>query len=613
MTNPVNKGFDSIILYYLTFLSRKSLTISAIHGIFYRYVLLNEQEIYILASIVGKPVKKYKYYYYIESKRINGKPRVVNQKYLGTAETILKKLQSAEQDLSKRVLYSDVAEFGTVTLIHDIAVRLGIKDIVNSFLPKRKQGASVGEYILTAAINRMTSPSSKNGLKEWYTDTCLPYITGLRPSLFTPQNFWNNTCISAEYIDRIEETILRKVIDIYQIDTKNIIYDATNFFTYIDTMQESELSKRGHSKEKRNDLRIVGLSLMVSPDFSIPLLHETYPGNRPDAKQFPIMIKKLKSRYEAITGKTSEVTVVFDRGNNSKDNIDILESGDFKLYYVGGLKKNQAEELFFINRDKYAPLNSATLKDQTAYRTEMEVFGRKLTVVITHNQELEKGQLQGILIDIEKANIKLLELQQRLIRRASGAVTKGKKPTVDSVTSAAKKILSADYMKDIFHYKALECDGSIYFTFGFSEEQLERIRYDYLGKTVLFTNRKDYTNEQIVTAYRSAWHVESAFKQMKNTDHLAVRPIFHWTDEKIRIHIFICVLAYRLCSLLLKELSEYNINVSINKFMDEMASIKRVHTFFDDINKPLKVESFTLGSDLAKRIESLYNLKEKYS
>ena len=577
------------------------------------YVLPSKRRCCNLGTITGKNNKKYKYYYYVESKRINGNPRIVNQKYLGSAEAILQKMQAAGQDISKRILYSDVAEFGAISLIYDIAERLGIKDIIDLFLPKRKQGASVGSYILTAAINRATSPTSKNGLKEWYTDTCLPSITGLKPSLFSPQNFWNNTGISSENIDHIEEAILRKVIGIYQIDTTNIIYDATNFFTYIDTMQESELSKRGNCKHKRNDLRIVGLSLMISPDYSIPLLHETYPGNRPDAKQFPTMIKKLKSRYELITGITSDVTIVFDRGNNSKDNIDILESGDFKLHYVGGLKMNQAEELFFISRDDYTSLDSPALKGETAYRKDMVVFGRDLTVVITHNPELEEGQMQGILLNKEKTNNKLLDLQNRLIRRANGEINKGKKPTVESVTSAAKKILSVEYMKDIFSYKVLECDGKIYFTFGFLEEELERIRYDYLGKTVLFTNRKDYTNEQIVLAYRSAWRIESAFKQMKNTDYLTVRPIFHWKDDKIRIHIFICVLAYRLSTLLIKELSDYGINISINKLMDEMTRIKRVESFFDDINNPTKVESFTLGSDLAKEIESIYGLKEKYS
>ena len=566
-----------------------------------------------MGSIIKKKVKKYTYYYYVESKRINGKPKLVNQKYLGTAEKVLQLRQFSEQKLSERVLYSDEAEFGSVTLIYDIANRLDITGIIDAVVPKRKQGASVGAYILTAAINRATAPSSKNGLQEWYAGTCLPYVMGLKPTLFTPQNFWNNTCISLEEINRIEEIVLRKMIDTYQIDTTHIIYDATNFFTYIDTKQDSELSKRGNCKHKRNDLRIVGLSLMVSPEYAIPLLHNTYPGNRPDAKEFPIMMERLKSQYESITGKASDVTVVFDRGNNSEDNIELLESGVFKLNYVGGLKKNQAEELFLVSRDDYVPLNSPALKDQTAYRKEIKAFGRNVTAVIVHNPELEKGQMQGILINKEKTNIKLLELQQRLMRRASGEVTKGKKPTTESVSSSVDKILKTEYMADIYRCEVFELDGNINITFEFSEEQLERIRYNYLGKTALFTNRKDFSNEQIVTAYRSAWNVEAAFKQMKNPDHLAVRPMFHWTDEKIRVHIFTCVLAYRLCSLLIKELSDKGIKTSINKLIDEMAKIKRIHTFFDNENNPEKVESFTSGSELALRIESAYNLKNKYS
>jgi len=100
---------------------------------------------------------------------------------------------------------------------------------------------------------------------------------------------------------------------------------------------------------------------------------------------------------------------------------------------------------------------------------------------------------------------------------------------------------------------------------------------------------------------------------MKNVDHLTVRPIFHWTDEKIRVHVFMCVLAYRLCCMLVKELHDLGLSISINRLIDEMAKITRILTFFDDIEKPTKVESFTLGSELAQQVERMYKLKEKYS
>jgi transposase len=566
-----------------------------------------------MASIIKKKIKNRVYYYYVESKRVDGKPKLVNQKYLGTAEKLLATILSAEQPLAERVLYSDEVDFGAVTLVYDIAARLGITAIIDSIIPKRKQGASVGTYILTAAINRATDPTSKNGLMEWYADTCLPLVSGLKPSLFTSQNFWNNTGLSAEDVNRVDEAILRKMVDIYPINTTHIIYDATNFFTYIDTMHNSELPKRGHSKEKRNDLRIVGLSLMVSPDFAIPLLHETYPGNMADAKEFPKMMERLKARYEAITGVKSDVTVIFDRGNNSEDNIDLLESGEFKLHYVGRLKKNQAAELFAISRDEYTALEAPSLEGQSACRREIQAYGRNVTALIVHNPELEKGQTQGILINREKADVKLLAIQKKLERRADGEVTKGKKPTVDSVTCAVEKILNAEYMRDIYQYEITEQDGYVRLSYQSSEEELERLRVECLGKTVLFTDRKDFSNEQIVIAYRSAWHVEAAFKQMKDTKHLTVRPIFHWTDEKIRVHILTCVLGYTLCSLLAKELSDKGILISINRMIDEMSRIKRITTFFGSLVHPEKVESFTRGSELAQQIEQLYGLKEKYS
>ena len=361
-----------------------------------------------MASIIKKKIKNQNYYYYVESKRVNGKPTLVNQKYLGTAEKILKRLLAAEKSLEERVLYSDEAEFGAVMLIYDIANRLGIADIIDHILPKRKQGASVGKYILTASINRATNPSSKSTLAQWYSSTCLPFVTGFSPSVFTSANFWNNTCICAEEINKIDEAILTKVIGTYQIDMTHIIYDATNFFTYIDTLQDSYLAKRGHSKEKRNDLRIVGLSLMVSPDFAIPLLHEIYPGNRPDAKEFLIMMQRLKARYEAITKTVSDVTVVFDRGNNSQANIELLEKGELKIHYVGGLRKTQAKELFAIPLSEYQQLLYPSLEMQFAYRKEMKVYGRDVSVVIVYNPELEKGQMQGILINREHTNAKLL-------------------------------------------------------------------------------------------------------------------------------------------------------------------------------------------------------------
>ena len=122
-----------------------------------------------MASIIKKKVKGHIYYYYAETKRINGKPRIVNQKYLGTAEGILKKTTSG----SIEPLYSKVLDFGEILLIYDIAVRLGVSDIINRCVCKRKQGISIGDYILLAAINRAVNPTSKSCIQQWFERTIL--------------------------------------------------------------------------------------------------------------------------------------------------------------------------------------------------------------------------------------------------------------------------------------------------------------------------------------------------------------------------------------------------------------------------------------------------------
>jgi transposase len=99
---------------------------------------------------------------------------------------------------------------------------------------------------------------------------------------------------------------------------------------------------------------------------------------------------------------------------------------------------------------------------------------------------------------------------------------------------------------------------------------------------------------------------------MKDTSHLSVRPLFHWKDERIKVHIFICVLAFRLCSLLRMELDKKGIQASIDVILDEMKGISTVDTFFGNPDKPTKVQTFPKGSDMAERIIEIYNLKKTY-
>jgi len=545
----------------------------------------------------------------VESKRVNGKPTIVNQQYLGTAESVAKKI-SIKSKLPEP-LYSIILDFADVSLLYDLASRLRIVEIINKYASKRKQGVSIGDYVLLAAINRAVAPVSKSEIAHWYSKTILSRLLPINEKSLSSQNYWNNMCLTDEDISKIEDEFVKNIVETYNIDTSHLIYDATNFFTYIDTMKESELSKRGHSKEKRNDLRIVGLSMMITPDCNIPILYDTYPGNKPDSKQFATMIQKLRQRVEKLTNKNTDITVVFDRGNNCEDNIEMLEDKDLPLHYVGGLKKSQCADLFDIEKSNYTTLLGDCFEKTTAFRTTKNVYNREMTVVITFNQNLYDGQMQGILLNIEKTYTSLYSIQRKLINRAEGIVTKGRAPTAASVEKQVKAVLKTEYMEDIFDYELTTLNSIPFVKFTFDETKLEILQKTVLGKTVLFTNRHEWSMEQIVASYRSAWHIEHSFRQMKDTDHLTVRPFFHWTDPKIKVHIFYCVMAYRLCCLLKKELLSIGIHESINKILDQLNELKYVITVLG-ISKSDILCSFSQGNSLIDKIVEHYKLKEKY-
>jgi transposase len=145
--------------------------------------------------------------------------------------------------------------------------------------------------------------------------------------------------------------------------------------------------------------------------------------------------------------------------------------------------------------------------------------------------------------------------------------------------------------------------------FSLDLSRLEELRKRQLGKTILYTDNHDWTNERIVTAYRSQYHIEQAFKQMKNADHLDFRPIYHWTDQKIRVHAFYCVLALRLCSLLNRELHGHGIDISINRMLDILGEVKQVITVYPKKGASKKDrQSFSLSKldpDTRRIVEAL--------
>lgn len=356
--------------------------------------------------------------------------------------------------------------------------------------------------------------------------------------------------------------------------------------------------------------------MMITPDFNMPLLYDVYPGNTHDSVEFNTMVTEMQNRYTKITGNSVDITISFDRGNNNKENIELLEKGRRPFHYVGGLRLGQVSTLLDIPKKEYSVLKDGyheTKEKTKVYRTKMKLYSREMTVLITYNPRLYKKHLYTYEKNITETIAKLTELKKLLETRATKEVLKGKQMTKESVSERIKKILSQEYMKKVFVTDIIigECPNKPLLNFRLNKTASEEIKVKYFGKRAFYTNRHEWSSEEITSTYNSAWHVEGVFKQLKNTDYFSLRPIYHWTDQKIKVHIFFCVLAYRLCCILNHELRSKGIEISINKMLESLKEVRRIITVLGTNSSDILI-SLSKGDIIAEKILKLYDLRGKY-
>lgn len=530
-----------------------------------------------MASLYKKMIRGKPYYYARECKRVDGKPKIVWQKYLGRADDIIAALSGpAGESKPAQASEAVVTEYGGVVALYDLARRLRVVELIDKHVQKRGRGPSVGTYLLVAALNRCLDPCSKAAIAEWFQSTALRRLLSIEARQLSSQRFWDNMDrVSPESIAKIEEELTAHLVQEFDLDLQRVLFDATNFFTFIDTFNERcTLAQRGKSKEGRRSLRIVGLALLVSSDFHVPLLHRTYPGNQPDAPTFASLTEELVERYRQLTQGAEHVTIVFDKGNNSRENLDSIEESPY--HFVGSLVPTQHPDLLEVADRDFQSLASDGLPTVRAYRTQKKVFGVVRTILVTYNDNLFVAQSRTLLREIAQRQRRLRELQAQLKRRRSGKVRGGNLPTVNGTKKKVDGWLKARHMKELFAVEITERDGLPDLKYRFVQRAWERLQKTLLGKNILFTDNDEWSDAEIVRGYRSQHHVESAFRSMKDPQHICLRPQYHWTDQKIEVHVFYCVLALTLCSLLRRELHQRGIDRSIADILDQLAKIQEV-------------------------------------
>ena len=526
-----------------------------------------------------KRVNGHTYYYFSRWARVDGRCRRVWQKYLGKLEDIVQAVHGG----GPGPRYAEIFQWGLPEALWSECRLSGVVPHTDRQCAKRSQGLSTGEYLAIAALNRAVFPQSKRSMWNWFSQTTLvrhfPQATAERLS---SQQFWNHMDrIDGSSCATIWKNIFASVLEREKVSLESLCYDGTNFYTFIDTFNtRCGLPRRGKNKQGRGNLRQVSYALFCCEDGQLPLFYDVYEGNRNDAKQFPQMLRAFHAFLHEVTGRPGplpETTLIFDKGNNSRENFALVD--ELKLNFIGSVKLDEHKELAEIPNDDPRLLSSsdARLEGTKAFRMRKTVYGRERTVVVTYNQNLFDAQWKTVQNDLAKALQTLSALQQRLEDRRAGVLSGGSAPTAASVEKQCREALGRQHLKVLVRYTvASEAQSVPRLDYSVDTATLDRLSKTYLGKNLLVTSRDGWSEDKIILGYRSQYLIEDVFKQTKDRRTGSWWPLYHWTDSKIRVHGLYCTVAMLLRGLLLRRVRQAGIPISMKRLLRELEDIREV-------------------------------------
>ena len=512
------------------------------------------------------------YWSICESRRIDGKPRNIPIEYLGTAQSLLRRLRDEDDFSLKSYSHGDTAA------LLDVAIELGIVEIIDKHIPANgkgekpiRDGLTVGGTFLLGAIGRACRPTSKLGWYGWCKTTSLEYCLKSSFKSIDSQHFWDQMdFLPLQSIPKIEEEIVKRLIDKYKIRLDCLFYDTSNFFTFIASQNKHcDIPQRGKNKQKRADLRQIGVALMVTREEQFPLFHKTYRGNKNDITVFEEVFPTLLNRLKSISKELADITVIFDKGNNSKDNFRKLDSEE-GLYYVGSLVPSYFKDLIEEANREFTTIK---VRDEqiSVFRRRKQIWGKERTCLVLISEQLKQGQIRGIYQNLKKKS-KLLDKFKQQVENPK----RRKKITKRDIERRLDKIVHGQFIQDVLKYEIIELsDGQPSYNYFIDEEAFEELKEETLGRRILLTNRHEWSNEEIILAYRGQSKVEYVFKNLKNPYHLAIRPQYHWTDQKIEAHILMCLIGYLLSSAAYSKARNANAyKKNMDNFMEDLKRIR---------------------------------------
>lgn len=575
--------------------------------------------------IAEKNIEGRRYYYLQHSQRVkdkNGKSGRIKTSsvYLGTAENLLERLKQNK----KKPLEVELKEFGLLAALLQVSTDLGLLEILQQRFAGSRFGVPRWLFFFLTIINRIHDATSKEQMAAWTKKTVLPELLQFDANDLNSKAFWyaTNDVISEgelkfareakghlteeklaplkeanpelfnDLFAGVDDAVFHEIVDElfsnikarFHIPEPAIVYDTTNFFTYISNPAYSELAKVGHNKDYRHHLRQVGMALAVDKAYGIPFYYRVYRGNSHDSKTFAGVINELLEKIKTHFPDIGDLVLILDKGNNSQKNFQQLAG---KINWVGSLDQSKYPEFWKLDPSTNY---EGQYQDVFYHAVNKKILGTECLLVNTYRPSLARKHeftMQAGLVKLTN------EIQQKWDAYKE-------RPT--ELPAGIKSMMTASrYGK--FLKLQIEDSRLIY---AILEDERANAR-ERFGKNLLFTDNVKADAIWVIENYDSKYKIEESFKLIKNPNLVCFRPIRHFTDTKIAAFSFCCVIALMLIRVLELLCSESGMKMSPELIKEELNDIKAVTLVYG--TKDVEME-ITRRSSVQQKLWDLLRLQE---
>jgi transposase len=455
--------------------------------------------------------------------------------------------------LVKKVRVERTRRFGDCYLGLELWKRLGLEEFFAQHLDVDAADVAWSRVAAVLAINRLCAPGSELAVEQhWYPSTALDDLLHIGKGKINDTRLYRCLDRLLPLKSKIEQHLKQRYGELFQAEFDVLLYDLTS--TYVEgAAEENPLMRRGYSRDHRPDCEQLVLALIVNPD-GFPFSYELFDGNRADVTTVEAILRTVERKY----GKARRVWI-FDRGVVSEENL-------------AAIRKRGGEYLVGTTRSKLKQFEAELLKDDfEKIRPDVEVkqiqiLGGEETYILCRTEgrkEKEKAIRSRFVAKIEKA---LTGLEKR--------IAEGKLKDRDKMWMRLGRIqASHPQVADLYEMAIKDSKEGARLVWRQKPEQQQWLEARE-GAYLLRTNLTAGTAADLWKKYMQLTEVEAAFRTLKSE--LAIRPLFHQLEKRVKAHVLVAFLGYALLVTLkhlLKRASSEDSPAKVLKRLSEVYSV----------------------------------------